>query len=161
MVTAASMWSDWLKFVPGWLAFLATVATWVQNARARKHSLAIGPDHNELRQVLTTAREQFDELGKEEPRRSEWFDAEVRRGLSTALDDQAARRGDETLKDYIRVVARTWEVAHMYGRQLSDPQKLEGEKWGIERHQLNLSHQGWYWARLALERLAELERRMR
>ncbi len=49
-------------------------------------------------------------------------------------------------------------MAYAYGRQLSDPQKSEAEIWEIERHQLSLSFQGWYWARMALERLNELER---
>ena len=65
MIAVAAEWSwiDWIKFLPGWLAFVATGGTWVWKWRVRKHSLAIGPDPNDLREVLVKAREQFHELG--------------------------------------------------------------------------------------------------
>ncbi|GAA4016116.1 hypothetical protein [Streptomyces plumbiresistens] len=109
-LAASSFWDDWPKFVPGWLAFVATVGTWIYKAWTRRHKVALGAADDELREALEAARIRFEDIIAE-GRRADWFMDEERRETARRIRDLADRRKDETLRAELTKVADAWDEA--------------------------------------------------
>ncbi|MCC5031886.1 hypothetical protein DMH02_001035 [Streptomyces sp. WAC 00631] len=105
---AALWWADWLKFVPGWLAFAWTVGAGIRKVWLRRHQLALGPEAEELRKQLTEFRALLEEV-RSGYHRSDWFLHEGRREASRALRDAASRRDDPALKLALNRLATAWD----------------------------------------------------
>lgn len=107
-LAASSWWDDWLKFTPGWLAFIATVGTWIYKGWTRRHTVALGADDDKLREALEAARTRFEDIIAE-GRRANWFMDEERRETARRIRDLSERRKDETLRAELAKVADAWD----------------------------------------------------
>jgi hypothetical protein len=94
---------DWLKFLPGWLAFAVAAWTLTDKWRIRRHKVALGPDDAAVREALMTARSLFNEIivmhGDSSP-----YD----KGLTQRIVDLAARRDDAILTAALTDVVKAW-----------------------------------------------------
>ncbi|MET9785405.1 hypothetical protein [Streptomyces canus] len=104
-----SFWQDWPKFVPGWLAFAATVYSVARTGLTRLYRRALGPDDDLVRKQLELARKHFQDIASVGGRREKWFKDDDRRGTAQSLRDLAERRGSKKLKVAIRRVADAWD----------------------------------------------------
>ncbi|TFE49006.1 hypothetical protein E3E14_16710 [Streptomyces sp. ICN441] len=167
----APWWQDWPKFVPGWLAFVATVYTLIRASLNRRHQLSIGPEADAVREQLTLARRLFGDIVAE-GRRSDWFLGEERRDTAESLRDLAARRTDGTLRSAIEAVATTWDEAFARAPGAQGPMILwtDQEPTPAERQrsaddqrrfgeQAEVAREGVRQVSVALDRLNKLERR--
>ncbi|MFD5252575.1 hypothetical protein ACFWM5_06965 [Streptomyces bobili] len=100
--------ADWLKFLPGWLAFAWTIGAGGRKVWLRRHQLALGPEAEELRKHLTGFRVLLDEVTSGR-HLSDWFMHEDRRETGRALRDAADRRDDEALKLTLTRLAEAWD----------------------------------------------------
>ncbi|WP_405581469.1 hypothetical protein [Streptomyces sp. NBC_01092] len=107
-LAASSFWDDWPKFVPGWLAFVATVGTWIYKAWTRRHTVALGAADDELREALEAARTRFEDIIAQ-GRRADWFMDEKRRETARKIRDLSERRKDEALRVELTKVADAWD----------------------------------------------------
>ncbi|MEV5976127.1 hypothetical protein [Streptomyces sp. NPDC052114] len=176
MVTAAAdpWWTDWPKFVPGWLAFVWTLGAGTRKVWLRRHQLALGPEAEEVRKQLTDFRVLLDAVTSG-GRRSDWFQHEERRETSRALQDAANRRDDPTLKLSLNRLAEAWaqifalappprtklrflggveEVRQQRESALQDARDLE-----LMQQMADLANVAQLDVRTALNRLNELERK--
>lgn len=103
-------WDDWLKFTPGWLAFIVTVVTGGRKIWLRRHAVALGADDDKLREALESARTYFEDI-VHEGQRAPWFTDEKRRETARKIRDLAERRSDETLRTELTRVADAWDEA--------------------------------------------------
>lgn len=110
-LAASSWWDDWPKFLPGRLAFLATVGAWAHKAWTRRHKVALGPDDEAVRLALTTARGLFREIVDQRGFEVTWYLAEERRDTGQRLKDLSYRRDDPHLKEAMTRVAQAWDDA--------------------------------------------------
>ncbi|MGW1063344.1 hypothetical protein ACWD4F_02305 [Streptomyces aureus] len=108
--TEAHWWDDWLKFTPGWLAFLWTVGLGGKKVYQRRHTVALGAADKELREALETARSRFEDI-VHEGRRAPWFTDDERRETARRIRDLADRRKDEALRAQLTKVADAWDEA--------------------------------------------------
>lgn len=107
---SAHWWSDWPKFLPGYLAFGATVVTQTQAYVGRRHRRRLGPADTEVRAQLTTARSLFEDMVNR-GRRTDWFMDDERRETARKLRDLAERRADRKLTSSLNAVADAWDAA--------------------------------------------------
>ncbi|MGW0878293.1 hypothetical protein [Streptomyces sp. NPDC002671] len=109
--TPTNWWDDWLKFTPGWLAFLWAFGngTWqgIRKWRDRRHKLALGPEAEELRSHLRQFRVLLEEVTSGS-HYSDWFLHEERKQVARDMRDAAGRRDDETLKSTLTRLADAW-----------------------------------------------------
>ncbi|MFD8261678.1 hypothetical protein ACFV19_22715 [Streptomyces griseoluteus] len=105
---ASSSWLDYLKFLPGWLAFAWAVLNGLWRWWVRRHRLAIGQEAEEVREALTRIRTLFGEIVAQKGCNSAWFADASRREAALPIKDAAARVEDRELKSYLLVVAHTW-----------------------------------------------------
>ncbi len=103
--------ADWIKFVPGWLAFVITVGTLIHKWWTRRHKVALGPDDDAVREALTTARSLFKDIIAKSGFTTNWFEDEVRRDTGQRLKDLARRRDDKKLRIAMTDVAESWDRA--------------------------------------------------
>ncbi|WP_030609705.1 hypothetical protein [Streptomyces fulvoviolaceus] len=174
--------ADWLKFTPGWLAFLWAVGNGVWKGWwVRRHHLALGPEAEELRTQLTEFRALLEEVASGGVR-SDWFMHKDRREAARALRDSAERRGDAALKLAMTRVADTWDrifalappprVMFRYAYDVRETrsgastvarrrEEALRDAGDIERVQkmAALAHEALLDVQTALSRLVELERR--
>ncbi|MGW2169931.1 hypothetical protein ACWC1C_05290 [Streptomyces sp. NPDC001705] len=101
--------ADWLKFLPGWLAFAWTLSAGARKVWLRRQHLALGPEAEELRTHLTETRSLLDEVTSGR-HRSDWFMHEDRRETARALRDAADRRDDPALKLTLTRLAEAWDA---------------------------------------------------
>ncbi|GHE92927.1 hypothetical protein E5082_05430 [Streptomyces griseoluteus] len=111
--TKSHWWDDWLKFVPGWLAFVLTMGTLIHKWWTRRQRLAVGPDVDELRELLVSFRGWFSKP-LDLPVTQHWL---LKRGQHTdapqQLRDLMARRSDRTLIGHLDEIAGHWaEFTH-------------------------------------------------
>ncbi|GAA3832429.1 hypothetical protein GCM10022403_076940 [Streptomyces coacervatus] len=104
-------WQDWPKFVPGWLAFLATTYSLARTGLTRFHRRALGPDDTVVREQLVLARAHFQDITSAGGRREKWFMADDRKRTAQSLRDLAERRRNKRLKIAIQRVADAWDEA--------------------------------------------------
>ncbi len=103
-------WDDWLKFVPGWLAFVITIGTLIHKWWTRRHKVALGLAADDLRAQLIAVRSLLEEVtsgGKE----SNWFLDEERKEAARKLRDSADRTKDIVLRQHVLEVADAWDHA--------------------------------------------------
>ncbi|MCX4616056.1 MULTISPECIES: hypothetical protein [Streptomyces] len=98
--------ADWLKFTPGWLAFLVTMVTLIRKTWTVRQNLALGPEASSLRTQLIQFRALLEEVST---KYTDWFLHEDRREVARALRDSAERRDDETLQLAMTRVADAWD----------------------------------------------------
>jgi hypothetical protein len=110
--------ADWLKFLPGWLAFAWTLGLGSRKVWLRRHRLALGPDDTELREALRKARQTFREI-EAEGRRKDWF--EERREEVQALIDLSQRRSDVNLRMFLVEVIEAWVDAQQLAPEAARP----------------------------------------
>jgi hypothetical protein len=108
-VSPSPWWQDWPKFVPGWLAFLATAYTLTRSWLTRRHRLALGPDEDSAREQLTLARTHFQDITSADGQRAKWFTDDDRRATAQVLRDLAERRKDKKLRLDMQDVADAWD----------------------------------------------------
>ncbi|MGW2284936.1 hypothetical protein [Streptomyces phaeochromogenes] len=163
----SAWWDDWLKFVPGWLAFLGTLVSAWRRRVHRKYKLALGPDGVGLRDALTMMRGLFLEVcSGERAHRRAWFENASRYGAVFRLADQAQRPGDSILQDRVADVTEHWMAAKRHALD-TDPFQGSGrfskEQEQVELNNLNLQReqalQGVEAVAAALARMNELESR--
>ncbi|MFD3503733.1 hypothetical protein [Streptomyces sp. NPDC058678] len=168
--TGDPWWQDWLKFVPGWLAFLATIYALVRAGINRRHHLSIGPDADAVREQLTECRRLFGEVVAT-GRRSDWFLKDERRDIAERLRDLAVRRTDRQLRAALETVAETWDKSFAMapgttgtiGRWSDqEPTPRERQRRAEEQQrfeeQADVAREGVQHVSAALARLNELER---
>lgn len=169
--TGDPWWQDWPKFVPGWLAFLATIYALGRAWINRRHHLSIGPDADAVREQLTECRRLFGDIVAK-GRRSDWFLKDERRDTAEHLRDLAARRTDRQLRAALETVAETWDkafarapgVTGTIGRW-SDQEPTPGERQRRAEEQqrfgeqADLAREGVQQVSVALARLNKLEQR--
>jgi hypothetical protein len=107
-MAAPSVWDDWPKFVPGWLAFLATLGAGTRKAWTRRHHVALGLEAESLRSQLISVRALLEE-NTASSHRFDWFLDEDRMHLGRALRESTARRTDPALRLAITRVADAWD----------------------------------------------------
>lgn len=164
-------WQDWLKFLPGWLAFIATSYTLVRAALNRRHQSSIGPEADAVRERLTTCRRLFGDVVAQ-GRRSDWFLSEERRDVGESLRDLAVRRKDRHLRAAMETVAetsdRTFALAPSpagprvrYMDQEPTPRERQRSAEDQQRfaEQADIARDGVQHVSAALARLNKLERR--
>ncbi|MGW5136195.1 hypothetical protein [Streptomyces sp. NPDC004135] len=171
-LTASSWWHDWPKFLPGWLAFLATIGTVLYKAWTRRHVVALGPDDVAVREALTTARRLFEEIIDERGVDATWFLAEERRDTGQRLRDLSQRRDDPELRGAMTGVAQAWSdssasappsrVLMAYADVSESPQeRRRRQKYAQARaRQVNYAREGIEGVETALRRLNKLERKI-
>jgi len=75
LAAASTAWDDWLKWMPGWLAFAWALGNGVylgiRKVLDRRNKRALGPAADELREALITARSLFEEIIAK-GRRADW-----------------------------------------------------------------------------------------
>ncbi|WP_406448963.1 hypothetical protein OH768_00890 [Streptomyces sp. NBC_01622] len=106
-----SWWADWLKFTPGWLAFVVTLITGIRKSLNRFHRKALGADDDKLREQLTSTRGLFEEITTRGGLTSSWFLDAERRETARRLRELAERRDDKRLKAALSKVADAWDWA--------------------------------------------------
>lgn len=164
-------WQDWPKFVPGWLAFLATAYTLGRAWLNRRRQLSIGADADVVREQLTASRRFFGDIVTG-GRRSDWFLSEERREIAETLRDLAVRRTDMPLRAAMEAVATTWDKTFAFAPPPSgprvrysdqEPTAQERQKSAEEQRrfgeQAEVARDGVQQVSVALDRLNELERR--
>ncbi|WLW55571.1 hypothetical protein [Streptomyces sp. YU58] len=171
-LAASSWWDDWLKFVPGWLAFLWAVGTALRKLWLRRHKTALGPDDEAVREALTTARTLFTDIIAKGGFHSKWFQAEERRDTGQRLRDLAARRDDEELRTAMTSVAKSWDdafanspppralVAWTGAPQDPRDRKMRQEDTKTRARQVESAREGIKCVEIALKRLNKLEHRI-
>ncbi|MFJ8595506.1 hypothetical protein [Streptomyces sp. NPDC093598] len=170
-LAASSWWDDWPKFLPGWLAFLATVGTWAHKAWTRRHKVALGPDDEAVRLALTTARGLFREIIDQRGFEVTWYLAEERRDAGQRLKDLSRRRDDPQLVEAMTLVAQAWadaaagappsRIMMTYGDEPQTPRELRRRRKHDEarERQVDSARVGIERVETALERLNTLERK--
>jgi hypothetical protein len=165
-----SWWDDWLKFTPGWLAFLVTLGTGVRKALNRRNRLALGPDDAKVRDALTTTRGLFEEITNTGGKTVNWFQDPERRETARHMRDLAARRKDKALREAMGAVAASWDEAFAWappdrlfvswGRERTPQERAEDDA-DLERSrkQVDEAHRGWQHVDQTRSRLNELELR--
>lgn len=167
----APWWQDWPKFVPGWLAFLATSYTLIRAGLNRRHHLSIGPEADAVREQLTVCRRLFGDIVAE-GRRTDWFLNDERKGTAETLRDLAVRRTDSSLRSAMEAVATTWDAAFakapaargpmlMYSDQEPTPaeRKRKADDQRQFGEQAEVAREGVRQVSAAMDRLNKLERR--
>ncbi|MEV6759529.1 hypothetical protein AB0N16_02550 [Streptomyces sp. NPDC051105] len=104
-------WDDWLKFTPGWLAFVVTVGAGIRKVWTRFHRVALGADHDKLREQLASMRGLFEEITTQGGLTSSWFLDKDRREVARGLRDLSERRTDKLLKNALSKIAEAWDEA--------------------------------------------------
>lgn len=171
MAASPSIWDDWLKFVPGWLAFLVTSGTGLRKAWTRRFHLALGPEAESLRELLISVRTLLEE-NRAFSHRLDWFFESERANLGRVLRDSAARRSDPALRLAITRVADSWDELYdlapaMDGtvRRRRNPDRWEEAPKTPEefsdrfQEMVDVAETGLIDIQTALDRLNELERR--
>ncbi|WP_055491025.1 hypothetical protein [Streptomyces sp. TP-A0356] len=170
-LAAASWWTDWPKFLPGWLAFAWTLGTGARKVWLRSHKVALGAADNELREALKTARTLFEDITSQGRRTVDWFQAAERRETSRTIRDLADRRKDRILCQELKAVADAWDKAFAVAppMRVSDwfpnanlsPQVRQERESDQQRfaEQVSFTQTGLDHLTAALGRLNELERR--
>lgn len=120
IASADPWWTDWPKFLPGWLAFVWTLGVGIRKFVLRRHRLALGAADDELREALTTARGLFEDITAE-GRRADWFEAVERRETARKIQDLVDRRRDRTLRDAALKAAQAWNDAFAHAPAASGP----------------------------------------
>ncbi|MFD7063512.1 hypothetical protein [Streptomyces sp. NPDC059906] len=169
--TGDPWWLNWIKFLPGWLAFIATSYTLMRTALNRRHHLSIGPEADAVRERLTECRRLFGDIVAQ-GRRSDWFLGEERRDVGESLRDLAVRREDQRLRAAMETVAETWDKAFVlapppsgpwvrYSDQEPTPKERERSAEDQRRFaaQADIARDGVQHVSAALSRLNRLERR--
>ncbi|MFJ3772467.1 hypothetical protein ACIPX0_12305 [Streptomyces sp. NPDC090075] len=114
LLAASSGWDDWLKWLPGWLAFAWAVGNGiylgVRKVLDHRNKLALGAADDELREALTTARARFEDIIAQ-GRRADWFSAEERRETGRKIEDLIGRRTDQVLRDELALIVKAWDQA--------------------------------------------------
>lgn len=163
--------ADWLKFLPGWLAFAWTLGTGARKVWLRQHHVALGPAADELREALEAARTRFDDIVSAGGRRADWFQDEERRETDRKIEDLAERLTDEKLRTALTGVVAAWRVAFgaapprriIGGYMENYPTRQDrGEQAAAEKQfaqQVQAAQAGQSDAQSALRRLNELERK--
>lgn len=165
----AEWWIDAIKYVPGWLAFIATLAAGIGRMIHRRSLRNLGPA-DEVRDALEAARDTFMAV-IEQPRWQKWFDAPERRNVETRLGDVLGRVEDRKLGRYIVETADSMaEVCAWAPRQhaliafaedppsQADLERRRREREAFDQQSLR-AEQGLAEVRHALARLNHLERR--
>lgn len=106
--TESHWWDDWLKFTPGWLAFVWTVGLGARKVFVRQHHLALGPEAEELRTHLRETRALLEEVTSGGVR-ADWFTHPDRSETARKLRDAAGRRDDAALKLTLNRLADAWD----------------------------------------------------
>ncbi|TGB03200.1 hypothetical protein [Streptomyces sp. MZ04] len=170
-LAATSFWDDWLKFTPGWLAFLATAGTWIYKAWVRRHHVALGADPVALRAAVEAARTHFEDITSAGGKRADWFQDEERRDTDRTIEDLRERLSDERLRTGLTGVIAAWRVAfghapprRILGGYIEDYLTARDRKEAQEDQerydlQIQAAQAGLSDAQLAVRRLNELERK--
>ncbi|GAA4671735.1 hypothetical protein GCM10023347_27130 [Streptomyces chumphonensis] len=174
MAAADLSWADWLKFVPGWLAFVWTVGAGTRKVWLRRHQLALGPEAEALRRQLTEFRALLDEVTSG-LHRSDWFMHEDRREVGRALRDAADRREDQVLKLSLNRLADAWDQIFALAPPVRARRRFLGGADEVRQHRdsalqdardieqvhrmTELAHTAVLDVQSALSRLNELERK--
>jgi hypothetical protein len=171
-LAASSWWGDWPKFLPGWLAFMATLGTLLYKAWTRRYVVALGPDGMAVREALTTARSLFGEIIDERGCDASWFLAEERRDTGQRLKDLSQRRDDPELRQAMVSVAQAWgdasgsappsRVMMAYADMPETPQEQRRrQRYAAARaRQVDVAREGIERVETALKRLNKLERKI-
>jgi hypothetical protein len=169
--TEAHWWDDWLKFTPGWLAFIATAGTWIYKWSTRRHKLALGPDDDEARKALIAARIRFEEITSNGGMTASWFKDPERREIGRTVRDLAVRRKGAALKQAMEAVAASWDevllwsvpdrpLVHWEGREQTAAERAQFESDKERaRQQVDEANRGWRHVETAINRLNELEQK--
>lgn len=97
-VTEPHWWDDWLKFTPGWLAFLWVIgnAAW-KGLWVRRHHLALGPEDDALRDILKQLRDAFEVMAQGQYWEWEQHWRSRGREIGREVREHAERRKDKRL----------------------------------------------------------------
>ncbi|MFI5880194.1 hypothetical protein [Streptomyces sp. NPDC051554] len=175
IAASSSGWDDWLKWMPGWLAFAWAVGNGIflgiRKWRDHRNKLALGPADNELRQALAAARSRFEDVIAQ-GRRADWFRTDERRETGRTVEDLVGRRTDQILRNELTEVANAWKQTAANAPRPSRPQirsmnhvttpqeRAESEhvreRFGKETEE---ARKGLEHIKAALTRLDELERK--
>lgn len=159
--------ADWIKFTPGWLAFVISVGTLVHKWWRGRHARALGPDSDALRALLVDFRTWFGLTLFNPVSRTQLEAIDGTDGAYQRLNDLAARRSDKQLVQYLGNVADQWGEFSGYllrDRPYTQPNSSDQAEWEAEQErvwvkQQLISAQGRDEVSAALRRLNELERR--
>ncbi|MET9101356.1 hypothetical protein [Streptomyces antibioticus] len=170
--TETHWWDDWLKFTPGWLAFLWVIgnAAW-KGLWVRRLHLAVGPDGDDLRDAILQLRVGFEAVI--EGRVREW-DLNKRhfKDVARHVREHAERRNDRTLKGHLISAAESMDQVvdgdpaelRAWVEWVDEPSTPEEEAEAArfeaqQRSQKEAARRGTDHVTKALTRLADLERR--
>jgi hypothetical protein len=131
--------------------------------RARRQRLALGPDDDDLRELLVQLRDWFEEFSSR-PQTSSWFrESNERKDAGRTLRDLAERRTDRSLKISLTATADAWEEVFGYATPSNHSQPsqywVEDLVARAGAAQMQAAMRGLAHAKAALARLNELERR--
>lgn len=167
---SAHWWSDWPKFLPGYLAFGATVYTQGQAIIVRRHRRRLGPADAAVREHLTTTRSLLEDI-IHQGRLSNWYLADERRETARKLRDLAERRADARLTSSLTAIADAWDKAFAsapppsiyfgWAGNVPTPQELakEAEEQAQYERQAEAAREGLEQVKTAFDRLNDLEHR--
>ena len=159
--------ADWIKFTPGWLAFVISVGTLVHKWWRGRHARALGPDSDDLRALLADFRTWFRLTLLNPVTRTQLEHIEGTDSAYQRLNDLAARRSDKQLVRHLGNVAEQWGEFSGYllrDRPYTQPNSSDQAEWEAEqervwREQQLISAQGRDEVDASLRRLNELERK--
>ncbi|MEV6542302.1 hypothetical protein [Streptomyces sp. NPDC051665] len=127
----SSGWDDWLKWMPGWLAFAWALGNGIylgiRRVFDRRARLALGAAPDDVREALITARTRFEDIVTE-GRRANWFTAEERRETARAIRDLMGRGTDQTLREHLTRVVDAWDEAFALAPGAAGPMA----QWGLQ-----------------------------
>ncbi|MCX4558106.1 hypothetical protein OHA02_18090 [Streptomyces phaeochromogenes] len=163
--------ADWLKFLPGWLAFAWTVGTGTRKVWLRRHHLALGPSADELREALEAARTHFEDITSAGGRRVDWFQDDERRETDRRIENLRERLQDERLRSELNGIIAAWRSANghapprrVIGGYIGDyptpaDQQEQREAQAAYGRQVPAAEAGLSHVQSAVRRLNELERK--
>lgn len=164
-------WDDWLKFTPGWLAFLWTLGMGARKLWLRRHKVALGAADDALREALIVTRKRFEDITSNGGRTVDWFQEDERRETARTIRDLAERRKDRILVRELTAVAEAWDKAfapappqrmsHWFPNSHLDPKVRQEQESDQQRsaEQIASAHNGLDHLKAAVDRLNKLERR--
>ncbi|MEV2227000.1 hypothetical protein AB0H69_00255 [Streptomyces phaeochromogenes] len=164
-------YTDWPKFVPGWIALLITLTAGGRRWWVRRHKLAEGPEAQTAREQLKELRAIFEEVVTQRGRESHRFNSQTSRELVRELREIAERRTDKKLRTSVVKSAEALEeviasAPHELGQWAEwggDPEnpKQQAELNRYEQQmdkQLEAARSGITHTTAAIDRLNKLER---
>ncbi|MFF7172723.1 hypothetical protein ACIP8U_21220 [Streptomyces pseudovenezuelae] len=159
--------ADWIKFTPGWLAFVISVGTLVHKWWRGRHVRALGPDSDALRTLLADFRTWFAMTLDEPVTQTQLQNTDGTTSAHQRLNDLIGRRSDEELIKHLERVGEHWAQFSAYlmpGSPYMQPGTSQRAEWEAERERLwdeqrRISEEGRNEVEAALGRLNKLERK--